>query len=109
MMEIPAFDCEGDEEATEEQKDDRIGVGRRGLADRHHAGYREQNDWEQRSDGDRDGFGNPPENDPGCSGRNRCLIRSENGGIGGEEDDEGQRAEQNPSVFSIRAKLGRHV
>ena len=59
-MQIPFFHRDGDEEATQKQKDDRAGIGGSAACHIQIGNHRHQHDRKKRGGGKRDRFGSPP-------------------------------------------------
>jgi hypothetical protein len=67
-MQVPAFHGQRDQETAHEQEDARIHVTRCDCISLHDAQHREKNQRQQRSGGDRQRFGDPPDGDQDCRG-----------------------------------------
>jgi hypothetical protein len=69
-VQIPTFDCEPDEKASEQEEYDRIGEGCRRGVDIRDAEQRKEYEWQERRNEKGEGISGPPDRHP-CGKRRR--------------------------------------
>jgi hypothetical protein len=93
IMQAPDVQGAGQQEAAEKQKDQGMGVGRRGRLEAAQPEQREQDDRKQRRHGERQGLGHPPERHPNADrGGPPALLAEAVGRRAGQNDRRRGRA-----------------